>query len=396
MPKPSVQGVRRAGAVALVLVLMVGSSPVWVVAPPTVAAASDWTVTTLADGDGSGTLRHAIDNSSDSDTISFADGLHGTIYLDSGLGELKILHPLTIEGPGASQIRIDGGGEIRVLEIATNSSGGIQSPEDLLNAEPSQAPAATVVISGLTLQNGMVFSDDEILDGVGGDVIILASNVLFQDCVIERGSAMGGGGIAVAASRLWLERCTIRQNTAGGLDEDVLFSGGGGGLLTLLALVVAEDCVFEDNVAEDTVDAVGVGGGITTLVSVCSFVGCDIRDNMAGNGTDTMGGLGGGVFALANLLLAMQECTISGNEAGNGGQGGMGGGICVMQSFITIVARSLLADNQAGSEASVYAAGGGFSAGEGDFHIDHSRPDVGRWRPRQSPPKNCHRSRRFS
>ena len=365
----TVRLMRRFGAVLLALVLLVSASPAWLAFPKSAAAASDWIVTSLADDGSSGTLRNAIDNSSDGDTISFAKGLHGTIHLDAGLGELVIEHGLVIQGPGANSIRIDGGGEIRVLAIETDDFTGIESAQDLLQVEPSQPPEATVVISGLTFQNGMVFSDDEILDGVGGDVIILASNVLFQDCVIERGTAMGGGGIAVATSFLRLERCTIRQNTVGGLDEDVAFSGGGGGLLTLLALVVAEDCVFEDNVAEDTVDAVGVGGGITTLISVCSFVGCDIRDNMAGNGTDTMGGLGGGVFALANLLLAMQECTVSGNEAGNGGQGGMGGGVCVAQSFLTILARTLLSENSAGSDDSVFAAGGGFCVGTGPFTL---------------------------
>ncbi len=374
MSSRQASNMQRIGSVVLAIILLAGALPGWLAFPNQAAAASDWTVTTLADDGGADTLRYAIDHSSDGDTISFADGLHGTINLDAGLGELFIEHGLVIEGPGANIIHIDGGGEIRVLAIETNDFSGIGSAGDLLQVDPSSPPDATVLISGLTLQNGMVFSDNEILDGVGGNVIILASNVLFHDCVIERGSAMGGGGIAVATSLLRLEQCTIRQNTAGGLDEDVVFSGGGGGMLTLLALVLAEDCVFEENVAEDTDDAVGVGGGITTLISECSFVGCDIRDNMAGNGTDTMGGLGGGVFALANLLLAMQECTISGNEAGNGGEGGIGGGVCVAQSFLTILARTLLTDNSAGSDDSIFAAGGGFCVGLGEFSLQ--MPDI--------------------
>src|SRR5262245_38759034 len=73
---------------------------------------STFTVTSLADS-GMGTLRAGV--ASGADTIRFAGGLHGTILLAS---EIAISSSLTINGPGANQVTVSGGGAVRDFHIS--------------------------------------------------------------------------------------------------------------------------------------------------------------------------------------------------------------------------------------------------------------------------------------
>src|SRR5437899_982603 len=69
------------------------------------ARASGPTVSTTADS-GGGSLRQAILDAAPGDTITFQPGLTGTIKL--GRGHLVIDKALTIAGPGASVLAVDG------------------------------------------------------------------------------------------------------------------------------------------------------------------------------------------------------------------------------------------------------------------------------------------------
>lgn len=414
---------RQAAAIAATILLLATSTPLSLVNPTGVLADSR-VVTSLADDGSEGTLRYAIENSAAGDTITFAAGLNGTIYLDSNLGALLILHELTIDGPGAHTISIDGGNETRVLVIAVGDIvpiediedlvgaigdiSGVEAAADLMPGEPAAAFQPAVVVSGLTLCNGSVDlepeSVDDLFKAVGGNVLVLGSSAAFRDCIIKEGAAIGGGGMAAAASLLSLERCTIRRNTAGGLEDDVFLSGGGGGLLTALAYVTAEDCSIEENtvdsgnglalggggaalisiwdfsgcdihgnVAHDGETIPGMGGGIVSLLSLCNLSGCDIRDNIAGD--SQTGGLGGGILAIYNILLNVQECTIAGNAAGVNGSG-IGGGMLVGQALLggSVVRDSLIANNTAGSDDAEMALGGGIAVAE--FLIGVGLPEM--------------------
>src|SRR5947208_14793728 len=88
------------------------------------------TVTNTNDS-GPGSLRQALSIANDGDTITFA--VTGTITLTSG--GLPITKNLTISGPGADQLSIDGNQALLVLGIF---------------------PDKTAVISGLTVRNGQL------------------------------------------------------------------------------------------------------------------------------------------------------------------------------------------------------------------------------------------------
>jgi hypothetical protein len=75
------------------------------------------TVTNLNDS-GDGSLRTAIADAANGDTINFQPGLVGTITLTSG--ELDITSSITIDAPPG--ITVDAQGHSRVLEVGAGTS----------------------------------------------------------------------------------------------------------------------------------------------------------------------------------------------------------------------------------------------------------------------------------
>ena len=69
------------------------------------------TVTSTADS-GAGTLRDALASASDGDTIDFS--VTGTITLTSG--QLVVNNSLTISGPGAANLAVNGNAASRIME----------------------------------------------------------------------------------------------------------------------------------------------------------------------------------------------------------------------------------------------------------------------------------------
>ena len=116
-------------------------------------------VVTNTDDSGPGSLRDALAAANDGDTID-ATGVSGTIMLTSG--ELQILRGVTIEGPGAGNLSVDGNATDRVFYI-----------------NPT-----TVTINGLTIVNGA----SDIGGGIYNDEAILT----VSNCII---SGNDGGGI---------------------------------------------------------------------------------------------------------------------------------------------------------------------------------------------------------
>ena len=92
------------------------------------------TITVMNTSDsGAGSLRQAIADANDGDTID-ATGISGTIKLTSG--HLVVDKSVTINGPGAANLAVDGNGVSRVFYIGSGR---------------------TVTIAGLTITNGNGF-----------------------------------------------------------------------------------------------------------------------------------------------------------------------------------------------------------------------------------------------
>jgi len=150
----------------------------------TVGALSVLTVTNTNDS-GAGSLREAIaqaNSSADSNLIVFA--VSGTISLTTG--ELRITNPVTIVGPGAANLTIDGnlnGSIFTIAENTTPACPALTGPSDF-----------QVSISGMTLTRGSSTAPDS-----DGGAIRSAKSLVLSDVIVRDSQARGGGAIAFYA-----------------------------------------------------------------------------------------------------------------------------------------------------------------------------------------------------
>ena len=172
---------------------------------------SVFTVSNLSDGpvakagDLPGSLRQAIFDANanpGADTIQFSPGLTGVIKLSAG--ELAITDALTIQGPGATNLTIDGAQASLIFYVSDNISGSNYN----------------VQFTGLTLTGGSA-------SGQGfhfaGGAIYSTESLTVSHCTITGNHGNGGGGIS-----------TTTSGSGHTLIEDSIFSDdhslGGGGI----------------------------------------------------------------------------------------------------------------------------------------------------------------------
>ena len=139
---------------------------------------------------GIGSLRQAILNANANpgpDTIDFAPGLSGTIVLTSG--ELQVANDVTIVGPGANLLTIDGKNASRIFDVDDGNS-----------------HTAIVAISGLTLTRGNAGT-------ANGGAIFNAEDLTLTNSTLSGNTATGGGGIC-NSGMLAMTDCTVSGNSA--------------------------------------------------------------------------------------------------------------------------------------------------------------------------------------
>src|SRR5262249_19015780 len=114
--------IRLRGACYLLLLVVICAIPVALAqrntTKPSVAKPATIIVVTNTTDTGPGSLRDALAAANDGDTID-ATGVSGTILLTSG--ELQINHNVTINGPGAANLAVNGNATFRVFgNVASN------------------------------------------------------------------------------------------------------------------------------------------------------------------------------------------------------------------------------------------------------------------------------------
>lgn len=281
---------------------------------------------------GANSLRAAIANAKSlagADTIQFL-GVTGTINL---LTELSITDTdgLNIQGPGASQLTINGGGNVRVLSTTGSSAG------------------AAISISGMTLTGGKAAG--------GAGILIGDEAVSLTNCIVTGNtSTLDGGGIYVtsAAGSLNLQGCTVSNNSTSGSGID-----GGGIAFQLAGSMVMNNTTVSGNTSADS------GGGVYFRNGgQFSITNSTISGNAGGSTTVSIGG-GLYFFGTASGPLLIQNSTVSSNTIG-----GAGGGI-VLANFTGAlsVQNSTVAFN---SSTAVGAVGGGIArtGGSGSVQLD--------------------------
>jgi hypothetical protein len=147
------------------------------------------TVTNTKDS-GPGSLRQALADANDGDTITF--GITGTIGLTSG--ELLVDKNITISGPGVDNLSVDGNAKSRVFHIASGR---------------------TVTISALGVTNGNSTTQS------GGGIYNDHATLALENCTISDNSAADGGGITndgnAGTSSLHISGSTMSGNLCKGL-----------------------------------------------------------------------------------------------------------------------------------------------------------------------------------
>jgi len=316
--------------------------------PAQTTLATTRSVHSLNDNNAAGTLRSAIAASAAGDIIIFT--INGTITLTNG--ELLLGRNLTIAGPGATNLTVNGTSTHRVFEIATNIS---------------------VDISGLTISAGNAVGTngglDESFFGFPG------------------GTALGGGILNSGA--LALNNCVVADNLAKGGTGGMSDTDGGGGLggtaagggIFNFGTLAVTACTFSGNRAAGGTGGndsgglgngsgnggFGEGGGIANqgmlTATNCSFAGNTANGGNAGGG-ELVGnggpGAGGAIWSAGSSVVTV-NCTVSGNTA-NGGNGveadgrptfggsASGGGLAVTAGGLTMRNVIVAADAVAAGE----------------------------------------------
>ena len=264
------------------------------------------TVTSLADKNSPGTLRSALKSAVCGDVIEFSERLFrngpGTIQLSNGLA---INTAVSIVGPGADLLTIDGRGQYQVFSITTNC----QTTDGCGTGTGS---IAAVTLSGLTIRGGVSSGGGGVLVSKNSCVNLIACRLVGNETKSNGGSSAFGGGI-YNRGIVVLDLCTFEGNLAGLASVPGNPGGAGGGLYNAGDAVVTRS-LFVGNQA-----AFGGGltnGGGTLIVESSTF---------SGNGDQAAAGglfLDGGVTELTNLTV-FENSSLLGNgglRVANGGQ----------------------------------------------------------------------------
>ena len=279
-----------------------------------VAKPANIIVITNTNDSGSGSLRQALLDANDGDIINFDSSLKGqTITLTSG--QLIVDKSVTISGPGANRLAVDGNGTDRVFSIT---------------------PAKTVTISGLTITNGNVTS------GRGGGISNAHGTLTLSHCTVSGNSADYGGGIAngdfQGNATLTITNSTVSSNSGGGISN---FGNHGLGVVTIVNSTISGNyngsgissgafdgdaalTISNSTVSGNSATADGSGGGVSSgaagskpTFSVVTINSSVISGNSAGNGGGIFNNADGGFIG---AMLSITNSTLSGNSAtGNGG-----------------------------------------------------------------------------
>jgi hypothetical protein len=325
--------------------------------------AATLTVTSTADS-GAGSLRQALADAIDGDTIQFASALNGQI-IGFTSAELVIDKNITITGPGPDQLTVQrstatGTPKFRIFHIL---------------------PGHVVQIAGLTISGGSLPATD-----TGGGVHNDQSALTLNNCAVfscaagSYGTGGTGGGIYNNNGTLEINDSSISGNFADALCGGIYNTAGG-------TLRIRDSIVSGNGVTvqfSNPPQVVGSVGGILNA-GTAEVTNCTIDRNNGGGG-------GGGISNTGSLTIAnstiskntvlfsgggignsgpltISNSTISGNAASFKGFGD-GGGISTSGGAATVtISNSTISGNFA---PTTYGHGGGIYVAGGTLDLENT------------------------
>jgi predicted outer membrane repeat protein len=278
-----------------------------------------------------------------SDTIQF-NLPAGAQTITLTRGALAITKPMSIVGPGAGTLTINGNNADRIFAVGTSDNLSL-----------------VAAISGLTITNGNARSSS--IDHYGGGLVNFGT-LTVSNCVFANNTAPAGGAIS-SEGTLTLNNCTLSGNY-GTSDGGAIYNYHGIGILTVNnstflnnttgadgggirsnLQMVLNGCTFTGNVASSQ------GGGLSTSDTKATVTNCTFTNNSAGSD-------GGGIEIESGTRTAtFVNDTITGNLVRTSSSG-VGGG--VRSDFSATFENTLVAGNFRGSGSTADDVGGSLSS----------------------------------
>ncbi|MES2923950.1 MAG: choice-of-anchor Q domain-containing protein [Verrucomicrobiota bacterium] len=278
--------------------------------------------------DGLTSIREAVAyantaNAGTAPVITFAGDITGTITLTSGV--MTITRSMTITGPGASSLAlngINGNGARSIFDIST----GVVDVSGL-TLSGGRGTFYTVTVGGVTssvrsggalyITGGTVtvtnsaLSDNPGSTGYGGAIFMTGGGLTVSNCTLSRNSNRYGGVICLKGSAV----ATITNSTLS--DNDAGFGGA----------IYTSDSTDAITIRSSTLsgnDASGTGGGILTNGGPVTIANSTLSNNRAMGSTN---GRGGGIYVggasggttITNSTLTKNYAYVGGNLSGGGG-----------------------------------------------------------------------------
>jgi predicted outer membrane repeat protein len=288
------------------------------------ANAATLTVTNTNDS-GTGSLRQALADASNGDTVTFDPSVTGTISLTSS--PLVISTNLTITGPGPAQLAISGNDARAVCVVIGGVSVSISGLALTHGYDNSSGGAAISTGGALTLDNCVLSNNVSANtdDGQGGAILCYDQGlpVVISNCVFLNNSAPRAGGAICTeifggpVRAVSITRCSFSGNSC------AQPSGQGGAIGAYGANVTIADSTFQDNNAP-------VGGAVFSSSSVTATGSTFANNRAVANTTANVSGDGGAIYG---GTVNLTNCTITGNTAEGTTYGG--GGIFATSAAIT-------------------------------------------------------------
>ena len=274
-------------------------------------------VVTNTDDSGPGSLRDALAAAVDGDIID-ATGISGTILLTSG--ELQITHAVTINGPGAGSLAVDGNGTFRVFDNLT--SGASISGFSITNGSATGDFGGGIFNEGgnsatLRLSDCIVSGNSA---DFGGGIFNFNGALTVNNCTISgNGAAFSGGGIVSSASgaaaTLTITNSTISDNSATANDGGGILSGAAGSVASIASVIVSNSTLSGNS-------ATGNGGAIANAADVGQFARLTITNSTISDNSAT--GNGGGIYNAGAAEFQIGSTVLNAGSSGenifNGGQ----------------------------------------------------------------------------
>jgi len=285
------------------------------------------TITVMnANDSGAGSLRQALADANDGDTIDFDTSLNAIGVVS---GELVVDKSVTISGPGpgAANLFVYNDGLNRVFHITnavTVSISGLTITNGLADDRGGAGilnDHSTLTVSNCTINgNQTVYADTSggaiYNDGESGSASLEINNSsVIYNFSNDRGGGIYNHGVSVRET-LTINNSTVSGNLVGNLGGGIYNDGyQGSATLTINNSTLSDNAAVYAGSAGGAIGSNGLQGSATLTVTNCTI---------SGNSASADFGEGGGIFNVAAYLggsvtLTVNNSTLSGNSAAYGG-----------------------------------------------------------------------------